>query len=53
MVYYKDPNERLVEGWDKAGVGLGGTEPPYLPGMGPSQPAHVVQLPQSSLHPIV
>lgn len=39
--------------YDKAGVGLRGTEPQYLPGMGPSQPAHVVQLPQSSLRPIV
>lgn len=37
----------------QGGVGLGGTEPQYLPGVGPSQPSHVVQLPQSSLHPIV
>ena len=33
--------------------GTGGHRDPYLPGMGPSQPAHVVQLPQSSLHPVV
>ena len=37
----------------QGGVGLGGTEPQYLPGVGPSQPSHVVQLPQSSLHPIM